>query len=303
MQPKMVSITTMAMVIAIYVFAPGISAGDFPQPTSFLGGTIADLGAKTGPRFETFMDSARPVHSCIVGSTLEEMSRSVLGMKIEETSPGFMAGMTLPEYKKNVPAMLRSRYPVPDSPFAREGFGHDFWEKLKSRHQGGTPWDSGVTPADSTWVHIWANADRLGLMDASKSSGRDVLSKDDLLTPENVELEDTHWRLVELNGEPIDVWKGQRVPHMEFNSEENRVWGFAGCNRFFGGFSLEGEELAFGPMGMTRMACPSCYGGDLEQEFVTALGSTTNYTIRGNTLELHSGEELIARFEPASFPR
>lgn len=112
-----------------------------------------------------------------------------------------------------------------------------------------------------------------------------------------VELEDNYWKLVELNGEASGMERGQRAPELSMISEEDRLAGFNGCNLFFGDYTLDGDDLALEVHGMTLMACPPCYGGDLEQAFMSALESTTHYMIHGKTLELYSDEELIARFE------
>jgi heat shock protein HslJ len=49
---------------------------------------------------------------------------------------------------------------------------------------------------------------------------------------------------------------GPRARYIQF-SEEGRVAGFGGCNRFFGAYSEGQEGLRIGPLGATRMACPS----------------------------------------------
>ncbi len=36
---------------------------------------------------------------------------------------------------------------------------------------------------------------------------------------------------------------------------EGRVAGTTGCNRFSGGYRVEGPNLSFGALAMTRMAC------------------------------------------------
>lgn len=48
------------------------------------------------------------------------------------------------------------------------------------------------------------------------------------------------------------------------------VIGHGGCNRFFGTYDQTGDELKFGPLASTKMACPNL---DEEQAFMTALQS------------------------------
>ena len=71
--------------------------------------------------------------------------------------------------------------------------------------------------------------------------------------------------------------------------------GFAGCNRYFGTYTLTGTTLRFGPVGMTRMACSE--GMQLEQQLSTALEATRGYTLNANQLTLVGSQGPVARFE------
>ena len=48
------------------------------------------------------------------------------------------------------------------------------------------------------------------------------------------------------------------------------VIGHGGCNRFFGSYDQNGDDLKFGPLASTKMACPNL---DEEQAFMSALQS------------------------------
>ena len=109
-------------------------------------------------------------------------------------------------------------------------------------------------------------------------------------------LENNYWKLVHLGNEPVTVADGRREPHMRLAPEGMRAQGFGGCNRFFGGYELDGQKLRFNKMGMTRMACLD--GMDQEQAFLKALEATVGWSIRGEHLELYgAGGALLARFE------
>ena len=71
--------------------------------------------------------------------------------------------------------------------------------------------------------------------------------------------------------------------------------GFAGCNSYFGTYTLDGTALRFGPIGMTRMACAEGMG--LEQQLGAALEATRSYTLTGNDLTLLGTSGPAARFE------
>ena len=109
-------------------------------------------------------------------------------------------------------------------------------------------------------------------------------------------LENTYWKLVHLGNEAVVGPTGRREPHLRLVPEGMRVQGFGGCNRFFGEYELEVQELRFSKMGMTRMACLE--GMDQEAAFLKVLEATTRWNILGRHLDLYgAGGELLARFE------
>jgi heat shock protein HslJ len=63
-------------------------------------------------------------------------------------------------------------------------------------------------------------------------------------------LANTHWRISAINGRSVPV---DGPFHLDFT--EDRLSGRAGCNRFSGGYRLEGQRLTPGPIMSTRMAC------------------------------------------------
>src|SRR5688572_11404862 len=65
----------------------------------------------------------------------------------------------------------------------------------------------------------------------------------------------TEWTLRELSGAQAPLGAGGRSATLQFDADTARIAGFAGCNRYFGSYTLEGRALRFGAVGMTRMAC------------------------------------------------
>lgn len=96
------------------------------------------------------------------------------------------------------------------------------------------------------------------------------------------ELENVEWTLIELDGTTITSGSGG-APTLSFSSKEHRAQGFAGCNRFFGGYQLNGNQLHVGPLAMTRMACPESTS---ETALIKALEGTESWRIDGRKLEL-----------------
>lgn len=107
----------------------------------------------------------------------------------------------------------------------------------------------------------------------------------------HVPLLGTTWNLAELDNSKIQH-PGPQIPHLRFEAE--KVTGNDGCNNFFGGYTLDGNNLKFGMLGSTRMACPHIEG--FEMIFNKMLSMTTRYRITGNRLDLFEDEKLIASF-------
>ncbi len=72
-----------------------------------------------------------------------------------------------------------------------------------------------------------------------------------ILPPES--LDQTGWAIVEIAGAAV---RGENDDNYVLSFEGGRVSGQAGCNRFSGSYSQNGDRLAFGPLIATRMACP-----------------------------------------------
>ena len=62
----------------------------------------------------------------------------------------------------------------------------------------------------------------------------------------------SQWLVEEIDGEP--VLEGSEVT-IGF-TDEGRVFGSSSCNRYNGGWHIQGQELVFSQMAATRMACP-----------------------------------------------
>ena len=109
-------------------------------------------------------------------------------------------------------------------------------------------------------------------------------------------LENTYWKLTRIGGKPAEIGAGGHEVFMMFAGEGRRVQGFSGCNRFTGGYELDGKRLVFKQMAGTRMACME--GMEQEAAFLKALESTASWEIRGEHLELFdAGGGMLMRFE------
>jgi len=107
-------------------------------------------------------------------------------------------------------------------------------------------------------------------------------------------IEGVEWKLVELNGKPAGKGADGQPATLTLTAAGTRANGYAGCNRFFGSYTLTGSALRFGPLGMTRMACSGTEA--LETDYVKALEATTGQRAVKGKLELLAGTTVVARF-------
>jgi len=73
------------------------------------------------------------------------------------------------------------------------------------------------------------------------------------------------------------------------------------CNRFFGGYELNGEALRFGPIGAIKRACPDSEES-VETEFLKVLDATRRWRIVDGTLELLNSDQVLARLQKIQGP-
>jgi uncharacterized lipoprotein YbaY/heat shock protein HslJ len=108
-------------------------------------------------------------------------------------------------------------------------------------------------------------------------------------------LENTRWKLVELNGNPVTPVSPRQEAYLELESKGKRLAGSGGCNKILGGYELTGDQLRFTKVASTRMACIK--GMETEQEFLKALEATTGFKLSGDNLELYADGKLLAKLE------
>ncbi|MFM7572720.1 MAG: META domain-containing protein [Snowella sp.] len=111
-------------------------------------------------------------------------------------------------------------------------------------------------------------------------------------------LENTSWQLMAT---------GQSLPQTEKPitltfSENNRLAGSSGCNRYMGSFKVTGNQFDVkSPLASTRMACPETLM-KREQEFLQALSAAKRYQINDKgELEIQYGSGTgnnVLRFSP-----
>ena len=100
------------------------------------------------------------------------------------------------------------------------------------------------------------------------------------------------WTLTEMEGRRFSADK----PNIEFNRDQKRVSGSAGCNRFSGAFEIDGAMLKFSRIASTKMACLDAEVQRIETRFLELLETTTRFEIQGNTLRLYANDVSVLVF-------
>ena len=103
------------------------------------------------------------------------------------------------------------------------------------------------------------------------------------------DLENVEWTLTELEGAPLPA-ASRPAPTLKLSSKERRASGFAGCNRFTGGYELVDERLRFTGVATTRMACPD---PTPETALLETLADTASWKVTGRTLELADANAVV----------
>ncbi|MDM9380884.1 META domain-containing protein [Chlorogloeopsis sp. ULAP01] len=84
--------------------------------------------------------------------------------------------------------------------------------------------------------------------------------------------------------------------YIEFDNKQSRVVGDTGCNRFFGGFEINGTSLKFSPLASTKRACLTTEANRLETNFLRSLQETTRFDVQEKILRLYAGERQVLVF-------
>lgn len=112
-----------------------------------------------------------------------------------------------------------------------------------------------------------------------------------------VDLKNSKWRLVKLNGKIIEKNKDNKKEFgINFNPE-GRFSAFAGCNNMAGSYELKEDisRVKFSKVISTMMACEDML---TEQEFAKVLEMVDNYNFDGKTLKLNRAKmATLAEFE------
>jgi len=124
------------------------------------------------------------------------------------------------------------------------------------------------------------------LIAAACSSGEDAMPTD------------YPWQLAEIAGPDGTMSTPITIPTLAF--EVDSVSGNASCNRYSGGYEIDGSSISFGQLISTQMFCDEA--GVMEQEaaYLAALASVDTWSMDGETLTLSSGGTQLLAFTAIS---
>ena len=108
---------------------------------------------------------------------------------------------------------------------------------------------------------------------------------------EAVDVEGVELQLVELTGMPIPA-----AANPTLLLEEGAASGDAGCNRFTGEYTLDGESIEFGPFAVTLMACEPAID-EFERAYLAALGTADTIEVTDDAVVISTGADNQLRYE------
>jgi heat shock protein HslJ len=118
----------------------------------------------------------------------------------------------------------------------------------------------------------------------------------DMPPPSTAQLMNTYWKLTQLGEMQIVTPADAREIHLVLQADDSRAAGFSGCNRFTGGYVLDGDNLRFSQLAGTRMACVARM--DTEKDFLAMLNAVARWQISGEMLQLLDADgHTLATFQ------
>lgn len=113
-----------------------------------------------------------------------------------------------------------------------------------------------------------------------------------ILPPES--LADTGWAIIAIDGQAV---RGENDDNYVIQFQSDRLSGRAGCNRFSGTYTRNGNRLMIGPLMSTRMACPEPAMGHERRAMQVLSGPVTIEFPRGEILVItgNSGSIRLER--------
>jgi len=102
------------------------------------------------------------------------------------------------------------------------------------------------------------------------------------------------WILKQIQSKRVKLNDNSIIPFLEFDFENNRVSGNAGCNGLSASFSIKNDGIKFSEILLTRMFCEDM---SVEKNFIESLNEVNTFKIEGNQLKFYKNGLLEMIFE------
>ena len=115
-------------------------------------------------------------------------------------------------------------------------------------------------------------------------------------------LEGTAWQLTDYVGPEGGTLSVPEAVAASATFTGGTIAGDAGCNRYTGTYTLDGEKMTISGVATTTMACPAIPSA-VEKAYLAALDKVATYAVSGTKLELKTAEGKVGlRFAVAEAP-
>lgn len=123
---------------------------------------------------------------------------------------------------------------------------------------------------------------------------KEIVNRKPIADPvRDIDLYGNKWRLVEMNGKPVNRSSGA---WLVLSGHSAAAHGYGGCNSFSGNFSLNENVLRVGPLRSTKRACLVDWG--VEDGFLAGLGSSDGFEVDQERLILKREGKSVLEFVP-----
>ena len=79
-----------------------------------------------------------------------------------------------------------------------------------------------------------------------------------------------------------------------FDETSNKVTGFAGCNSFFGSYSIENSSITFSNMASSKKLCPNPIM-NFETQFLKSLNTVDSFSINDNLISFSENDSVLIK--------
>lgn len=101
-----------------------------------------------------------------------------------------------------------------------------------------------------------------------------------------------NWKLIQMNG----ITQTNTTAYLNFKDDKS-MSGSGGCNRIFGGFELNNDQITFKNIASTMMACPDGDRNKLEHDFLKLLSNNSfKFDVAEQTLNFYKDNKLVLMF-------